>query len=108
MTPGTKVCLHCPLSEVICETSQDNEFFLKALVNPPRCLRDYAIWRLRLTPMKALEKADGIVSSVIVLVKGEPEIDVEAYKVELLKLARGEGWPKARWERESINEQSAA
>lgn len=90
MTPGTKVCLHCPLSEIICETSQENESFLKEFLYPPRCLRDYAIWRLRQTPMVALKKADRIVSSVIVIVKGEQVIDVEKYKLELSKIAQGE------------------
>jgi hypothetical protein len=40
--------------------------------------------------MVALKKADRIVSSVIVIVKGEQVIDVEKYKLELSKIAQGE------------------
>lgn len=94
-SPGTQICVNCPLHPRTCDSSCADTTRLRRVPNAPVCLRDYVIWRLYpyIRPAKAQEIGDDIARQT--LARGLSErafrraVDIWASRLEFMQQLRG-------------------
>lgn len=90
-SPGTQICVNCPLHPRTCDSSCADTTRLRRVANAPGCLRDYVIWKLYpyVRPARAQEIGDDIARQTLAFGLSERAfrraIDVWASRLEFMQ-----------------------